>query len=96
MMSCVTLESIIRARNLQNACDFDNQQVRKISTGKRLRLRIIHVSQAFGENLLVVTSLLVEKFLLAKLCKWSKKLTLSPFTFTFTSCNIRQLCGQDC
>ena len=40
--------------NSQNASDFDNLQVRKISTGKRLQVRIIHVSQTFGKNSLVV------------------------------------------
>ena len=36
--------------NLQNASDFDNLRVRKLSTSKRLRVRIIHVSQTFGES----------------------------------------------
>ena len=36
--------------NSQNASDFGNLRVRKISTGKPLRVRIIHVSQAFGES----------------------------------------------
>ena len=36
--------------NLQNARDFDNLRVRKISTSKRLRVRIIHVSQTVGES----------------------------------------------
>ena len=35
--------------NSQNASDFDNLRVRKISTSKLLRVRIIHVSQTFGE-----------------------------------------------
>ena len=34
--------------NTQNANDFDNLRVTKISTNKRLRVRIIHVSQTFG------------------------------------------------
>ena len=34
--------------NSQNANDFDNLRVTKISTNKRLRVRIIHVSQTFG------------------------------------------------
>ena len=33
----------------QKASDFDNLRVRKISTGKLLRVGIIHVSQTFGE-----------------------------------------------
>ena len=41
--------------NSQNASDFDNLRVRKISTSKRLRVRIIHVSQTKGNNLLVVS-----------------------------------------
>jgi len=41
--------------NSQNASDFDNLLVRKISTSKRLRVRIIHVSQKPGKNLLVVS-----------------------------------------
>ena len=34
----------------QNANDFDNLRVTKISTNKRLRVRTIHVSQTFGES----------------------------------------------
>ena len=41
--------------NSQNVSDFDNLRVRKISTSKRLRVRIIHVSQTKGNNLLVVS-----------------------------------------
>ena len=41
--------------NSQNAGDFDNLRVRKISISKRLRVRIIHVSQTKGKNLLVVS-----------------------------------------
>ena len=33
--------------NSQNANDFDNLRETKISTNKRLRVRIIHVSQTF-------------------------------------------------
>ena len=40
--------------NSQNASDFDNLRVKKMSTNKRLRGRIIHVSQTKGKNLLVV------------------------------------------
>ena len=58
--------------NSQSASYFDNLRVRKTSTSKRLRVRIMQISQTFGKNLLVV------KFLLAKLCKWIKKLTSSP------------------
>ena len=99
--------------------DFDNLRVRKISTSKRLRVRIIRVSQTFGEScsnarskqqvisssvyklvsggleisiLLIIrfefkgkefasgltNFVLVEKMLLAKLCKCTKKLTSSP------------------
>ena len=42
--------------NSHNTSDFDNLRVRKISISKRLRVRIIHVSQVKGENLLVVSS----------------------------------------
>ena len=46
--------------NSQNASDFDNLRVRKTSTSKSLRVRIIHVSQTKGKNLLV------EKFFTSK------------------------------
>lgn len=42
----------INARKLQNASDFDNLRVRKISSSKCLQARIIHVSQIFGESCL--------------------------------------------
>ena len=58
--------------NLRNASYFDNLRVRKISSSKRLQVRIMQISQTFGQNLLV------EKILLAKFCEWIKKLTLSP------------------
>ena len=38
--------------NSQNVSDFDNLQVRKISTSKLSRVRIIHVCQTFGESCL--------------------------------------------
>ena len=41
--------------NSQNASDFDDLRVRKISTSKRLLVRIINVSQTKGNNLLVVS-----------------------------------------
>ena len=41
--------------NSQNARDFDNLWVKKISTSKRLQVRIIYVSQTKGKNLLVVS-----------------------------------------
>ena len=64
--------------NSQNASAFDNLRVRKIATSKRLRVRIIHVYQTFGKNLLVISPVCQqEKILLAKLCKWTKKLTSS-------------------
>ena len=43
-------DSKLTLANSQNASDFDNLRVRKISTSKRLRVRIIHVSQTFGES----------------------------------------------
>ena len=58
--------------NSQNVSDFDELRVRKISTSKCLRVRIIHVSQTFGKNMLV------EKILPAKLCEWTEKSTSSP------------------
>ena len=65
--------------NSQNVSDFDNLRVRKISTSKRLRVRIIHVSQTKGNNLLVVSPVCQwKKILLAKLCKCTKKITSSP------------------
>ena len=63
--------------NSENATDFENLWVRKISTYKRLRVRVIHVSQQlfkkgkeFASDL---TSLQEEKMFLAKLCKCRKK-----------------------
>ena len=41
---------LITHTNSQNANDFDNLRVTKISTNKRLRVRIIHVSQTLGES----------------------------------------------
>ena len=41
--------------NSQNASDFDDLRVKKITTSKRLRVRIIHVSQTKGKNLLLVS-----------------------------------------
>ena len=50
-----------------------------MSTRKRLRVRIIHVSQTKGKEFASgLTSLLVEKICLPKLCKCAKKLTSSP------------------
>ena len=46
----------LKINALQNASDFDNLQERKISTSKGLRVRIIHVSQTKGTNLLVVST----------------------------------------
>ena len=43
------------ANNSQNTSAFDNLRVRKISTSKRLRVRIIHVFQTFGKNFLVIS-----------------------------------------
>ena len=52
--------------------------MRKIATSKRLRVRIIHVYQTFGKNLQVISPVCQQKkILLAKLCKWTKKLTSS-------------------
>ena len=45
---------------LQNAGYFVNLHMRKISISKRLQVRIIHVSQTFGKNLLVETILLAK------------------------------------
>ena len=39
--------------NSQNASYFDNLQVRKIASSKRLPVRIMQISQTFGKNLLV-------------------------------------------
>ena len=65
--------------NSQNASAFDNLRVRKIATSKRLRVRIIHIYQTFGRNLLVISPVCQQKkILLAILCKWTKKLTSSP------------------
>ena len=60
--------SALKQGSKLNASDFDNLRVRKISTGKRLRVRIIHVSQTKGKNLLVVSPVCWwKKILLAKL-----------------------------
>ena len=65
--------------NSQNLNAFYNLRVRKIATSKRLRVRIIPVYQTFGKNLLVISPVCQQKkILLAKLCKWTKKLTSSP------------------
>ena len=66
-----TQGSKLTLANLQNASDSDNLRVRKISTSKRLRVRIIHVSQTklpnkgrkFASGLI---SWLVEKILTSK------------------------------
>ena len=74
--------------NSQNASHLDNLQVIKISPRKHLRVTIMQISQNIWKEFASgLTSLLVKKFLLAKLCKWIKKLTLcSAFT-----CNQRQM-----
>ena len=69
--------------NTQNASDFDELQMRKISTSKRLQVKS-SMSPKHLERICLLnglTSLLVEKFSLAKLCEWTEKLTLrSVFT----------------
>ena len=47
--------------NSQNASAFDNLRVRKIATSKRLRVRIIHVYQTIGKNLLVISPVCQQK-----------------------------------
>ena len=54
------------------AGEFGKLRVRKMSSSKLLRVRII---QTCGKNLLL------EKILLAKLCKWTEKLTSSPVSY---------------
>ena len=66
--------------NSRNASDFDNLRVRKISTSKRLRVRIINVSHTKGKNLLDVSLVASGKNLTTKLCHCTKKLTWSPVT----------------
>ena len=68
--------------NLQNVSDFDNLQARTKSTSKPLRVRIIHVSQTFGESCSNSHQFASGKILLTKLHKWTKKLTLSPDLYT--------------
>ena len=76
---CQNQGSKLTLANSQNASYFNNLRLRKISTSKRLRVRIMQISQTFGKNLLLVSpSLLVGKLLLAELKKRIKKLTLSP------------------
>ena len=60
----------------QNVRDFDNLQAKKMSTRKRLRVRIIHVSQTKGNNGL--TSFLVEKNLTGKTLQVHLKVNLDP------------------
>ena len=60
--------------NLQNVSNFDSLQVRKISTNKSLQVRIIHVSQPFGKNLLA------EKISVAKLSIWIKNFELRLYS----------------
>ena len=75
---CFSQGSKLTLANSQNASAFDNLRVRKIATSKRLRVRIIHVYQTFGNNLQVISPVCQQKkILLAKLCKWTKKLTSS-------------------
>ena len=63
----------------QNVRDFDNLQVKKMSTRKRVRkrVRIIHVSQTKGNNGL--TSFLVEKNLTGKTLQVHLKVNLEPW-----------------
>ena len=62
--------------------DFDNLLVRKISNNKFLRVRIIRVSQTFHSSGPVCWW---NKILLAKLCKWTKRLPSSPgVTYNFS------------
>ena len=46
--------SKLKLANWQNASDFVNLRVRKISTSKRLLVRIIHVSQTCSREVVVV------------------------------------------
>ena len=61
----------------QNVRDFDNLQAKKMSSRKRLRVRIIHVSQTKGNNGL--TSFLVEKNLTGKTLQVHLKVNLEPW-----------------
>ena len=54
-----------------------------MSTSKHSRVGIIHVSR-WKEFATGLTNLLVEKILLAKLCKWTEKLTSNPDSFFFS------------
>ena len=49
-----TRDSKLNLVNSQNASAFNNLRVRKISTCKRLQVRIIHVYQTLGKNVQVV------------------------------------------
>ena len=60
----------------QNARDFDNLRVKKMSTSKRLQIRIIHDSQTKGSN--GPTSFLVEKNLTGKTLQVHLKVHLEP------------------
>ena len=66
----------------QNARDFDNLRVKKMSTSRRLRIRIIHVSQTKGNNYDFasgLTSSLVEKNLTGKTLHVHLKVNLEPW-----------------
>ena len=52
--------------NSQNASDFDNLRMRKISTSKRLQVRISMSPKQREEFASDITSLLVEKYLTTK------------------------------
>ena len=68
---CNTVQgSKLTLANLENASYFGNLPVKKISTSKCLRVRIMQISQTFEKNLLVVSTVCQWK-------KWIKMLTSS-------------------
>ena len=64
--------------NSQNASDFDKLGVRKIFTSTRLRVDSSMSPKHLKNFASGLTSLLVEKIFLDKLCKRTEKLTSSP------------------
>ena len=50
----------LKLANWQNASDFVNLRVRKISTSKRLLVKIIHVSQKCSREVVVVRTMTKE------------------------------------
>ena len=82
--ACLVREaSVPRPQNQhwQNENDFDNLQVREISTSKHLL--VDSLTSILEKAVRTLICLLVEEILLAKLCKWTKKLPSSPGPYIY-------------